>query len=148
MSHCAAGLAFMNHHPPPTVAAVVCDLLFGTRIGSTARALGIDARIVRDLARLREELERSRTRLVLVDLELPEEQAMGAITAAAGHASRPKVVAFVSHVHEQLAKKAKDAGADEVLPRSRFSYRLPTLLATLVTPTDERSEGTSRSDRE
>lgn len=133
----------MSHDPPPSVVAVVCDLLFGTKIGSTARALGIEARILRDPALLRDELERSRPRMVLVDLELAEAEALAAIAMAVGHTIRPRVVAFVSHVHEHLAKKAKEAGADEVMPRSRFSYQLPNLLATYVTPTKARSEGTS-----
>jgi DNA-binding NarL/FixJ family response regulator len=39
-----------------------------------------------------------------------------------------RVLGFLSHVQLELAEHAKAAGADEVMPRSRFSAHLPEIL--------------------
>jgi hypothetical protein len=44
------------------------------------------------------------------------------------------VVAYVSHVNQDLADAARLAGADEVLPRSRFVQVLPDLLSAAAPP--------------
>jgi len=60
----------------------------------------------------------------------------GVDAVAAGNAltPRPYVVTFVSHVDQDLAKQAADAGADQVMPRSRFTAELPQILQTHCTP--------------
>jgi hypothetical protein len=59
-------------------------------------------------------------RLVLLDAGRP-----GALDAVALVAA--PVIAFGSHVDEQLLAAARRAGCAEVLPRSRFFRRLPEL---------------------
>jgi hypothetical protein len=39
-----------------------------------------------------------------------------------------KVIGFLSHVQTSLAERAKSAGFDEVMPRSKFSANLPEIL--------------------
>ena len=46
---------------------------------------------------------------------------------------RPPMIAFDSHVNTARIQAARDAGCDEVLPRSRFSAELPELLKRLGT---------------
>ena len=76
---------------------------------------------------------RSRVSLLIVDLNSAGDDAVDAVRAAVSHPSRPRVVAFVSHVDVDLADRARSAGADEVMPRSRFSQTLPQLLADHAT---------------
>jgi hypothetical protein len=58
--------------------------------------------------------------------------AFEAIRAAKAHPG-VRVLAFVSHVDTDLADLAVKAGADEVLPRSRFAAQLPALLVQSTT---------------
>ena len=112
-----------NEH---TVVAFLHDMIFESKIGSTARSLGVGLMVVRSAGDLPGELERTRPALLIVDLASPG--ALEAIKTAAGHAARPRVIAYVSHVDEELAKSGLDVGADEVMPRSRFANELPRLL--------------------
>jgi len=120
------------------VVAFLNDLIFETKIRSTAQALGIETlvlrlegTVVRSLAALAAELDRVRPSLLIVDLNTA---GVDAVAAGNLHMPRPYVVAFVSHVDQDLAKQAAEAGADQVLPRSRFTIELPRILQTHCTP--------------
>ena len=116
------------------VVALLNDLIFETKIRSTAQALGIQVAVVRSVGALSEELERVQPRLLLVDLNTPGPDAVQVVATAHAHPTHPYVVAYVSHVEQDLARQAKDAGADQVMPRSRFNAELPQLLLTHCTP--------------
>lgn len=113
------------------VVAVLGDLIFETKIRSTAQELGIETIIVHSLSDLDIELNRVCPSLLLVDLNTA---GVEPVTAGNVHTPRPFVVAYVSHVDQELAKQAAEAGADQVLPRSRFSAELPRILQTHCTP--------------
>jgi DNA-binding NarL/FixJ family response regulator len=110
------------------VAAVLDDLIFATKIRSTAAALGMDVGVVRTAEELTALLNQTKAAAVLVDLNMSGGQAIPAIRAALAHRPRPEVTAFVSHVDRDLANQAREAGADRVLPRSRFTADLPSIL--------------------
>ena len=113
------------------VVAVLNDLIFETKIRSTAQALGIENTVVRSLAAFDAELDRIRPSLLIIDLNTA---GVDAVAAGNTHTPRPYVVAFVSHVDQDLAKQATEAGADQVMPRSRFTAELPRILQTHCTP--------------
>jgi hypothetical protein len=104
------------------ILALVRDLIFSTKITTTARAAGIEVQIVRDPGKLAGQAGR----LLLVDLNLA-----GAIEAAAlwRTTGNAPVVGFVSHVDAETAASARSAGIDRVMARSRFVEMLPELLA-------------------
>ena len=105
---------------PLPILVLVRNLIFSTRISTTARAAGIEIKLIRDPAKLAGQIGR----LLLVDLNLP-----GAIEAAAAwRTNDAQVVGFVSHVDADTAAKARAAGIDRVLARSRFVETLPELL--------------------
>lgn len=106
-----------------TIVALVRDLMFSSRILATARAMGVEARVLRDPAQLQSE---EAVRLLL-DLHQP-----GAIEAAsAWRAAAPGrlAIGFFSHVDADTAARARAAGIDVALPRSAFVQRLESLLA-------------------
>ena len=107
----------------PAVIALVRDLIFASKITATAAAAGICVRLVRDPAMLGTD---AAPRLI-VDLNLA-----GAIEAAQvwKHDAGGEVVGFVSHVDTATIDRARAAGIDRVLARSRFVELLPELLAT------------------
>jgi CheY-like chemotaxis protein len=130
------------------VVAVICtDLIFSTKILSTAASLGVQARPVRSLQMLSEVLHSGDVQTVLIDLDADGVDAVEAIqrcgseaAAAAAMSNRsanadgarptpPRIIAFVSHIRADLAAAARRAGADEVLARSAFVSRLPGILA-------------------
>ena len=104
------------------IRAIVRDLLFSSRITATARAANVPLSVVRNPA----ELPPTPARRLLVDLNLP-----GALEAAAEwkRLTACPVTGFVSHVDTDTISRARAAGLDQVLPRSRFVEILPDLLA-------------------
>lgn len=105
------------------VLSLVRDLLFSTKIASTARALDVPCTTVRDPAQL---ATAPAAPLLLVDLNLA-----GAIDAASAyHGAHPdaQVVCYVSHVDAETISRARAAGLTRILARSAFVDALPQLL--------------------
>lgn len=113
----------------PSAIAVIRDLLFSSRITGAGRAAGIPVAIAPTTEALNEKLAAGPVYLVMVDMSLPLDIATGAIAIASRHTSRPRVVAFFSHVDTRLRDAAIEAGATDVMPRSRFVLELPALLS-------------------
>lgn len=114
------------------------DLIFATKIHSTAEALGLVCRPARDATALTNRLNRvddgkanDTVTGVVVDLTIGDE-AMKLIELAKGHESAPEVVAFAPHVEVQRLAEAERCGADRVMPRGAFSAQLPDLLCGLA----------------
>ena len=107
--------------PDAPVIVLVRDLMFSSRISATARSAGTPVTLLRDPAAL---AGIAGGRLI-VDLNQP-----GALDAAIAwkEASGGDVIGFVSHVDADTIARAKAAGIDEVMPRSRFVTVLPDLL--------------------
>ena len=106
---------------PVPVLVLVRDLLFASRITATARAVGVAVKMLRDADQLPPEAGAR----AIVDLN----QA-GAIEAAVEWKRRQggAVIGFVAHVDADTIRRARDAGIDHVLPRSRFVADLESLL--------------------
>lgn len=105
---------------PASVLLLCRDLMFLSKVTASARAAGVAVQVVRDPS----VLPALGTRL-LVDLNQD-----GALEAAASWkaATGGAVIGFVSHVDTATIDRAKQAGLDQVLPRSRFTAELARLL--------------------
>lgn len=112
------------------VVAVLADMIFETKICSTANTLGAPAIVVRSTDALDAAISRTGASLVLVDLNTAGDSAIDLVKAAMAHPSELHVVAFASHVNADLLEKAEQAGAHSVMPRSQFSAELPNLITT------------------
>jgi len=101
--------------------ALVTDLMFGSRISAEAKAAGAQVQILRKP----EQLAAAEGDLLLADLNLN-----GAVEAAARWQQKEgrRVIGFVSHVDSATIAAARDAGLQEIMPRSRFIQILPELL--------------------
>jgi len=111
----------MSEQTPPAGVLLLCrDLMFLSKVTATAKAAGVAVQVVRDPATL----PPAGTRL-LVDLNQE-----GAVDAAARWRAETggRVVGFVSHVDTETIGRARGAGLDQVLPRSRFTAELESLL--------------------
>jgi hypothetical protein len=111
----------MTETEPTPVLALVRDLMFSSKIAATARAEGVAVKIIREAAKLASE----GGTCLLVDLNQD-----GAIPAASEWKSRTggAVIGFVSHVDAETIARAREAGFDQVLARSRFVEQLAALL--------------------
>lgn len=126
--------------PPADLIAVVSDLIFGARIRSTADCLGLRACLVGSIASLRSILEHHRPSLILADLNAPDELGLQAILLAKSIQPETRLIGFVSHVDATRAEQGSAAGADEVMPRSRFHHQLPSLLRRYCLRDDGQSD--------
>lgn len=104
------------------------DIFFQSKITETARRLGVPLRMVSSAAAFREEISRSIPSLAIVDLNL---RAAPLEAVREVHAVHPdlRIIGYLSHVQTELAAEARKAGCSEVMPRSKFTQELATLLA-------------------
>ena len=114
------------------VAVFVTDLIFSTKITSTAQSLGVGVQVVRSVERLATHLADGDLALLIVDLAVAGESPLNAIRLARQAVKPPRVVCYVSHVDTDRAAQARAAGADEVMPRSAFTKALPALLREIT----------------
>jgi hypothetical protein len=116
-----AGFTLPDMTDAPAPILLLCrDLMFVSKVTATARALGVAVQVIRDVAPLPQQGGR-----LLVDLNQP-----GAVEAASAWktATAGQVVGFVSHIDTETIDKARSAGLDQVLPRSRFTATLEQIL--------------------
>ena len=110
-----------------TSALVLCDdLLFVSRITTTARAAGANVLVVRTVAELESLAEHHSPRCVILDLSnatLHLEACLAMLRRMCN--PLPRVIAFGSHVDAATLRAAREAGCDLVLPRSKFVEDLP-----------------------
>jgi len=113
------------------------DLMFASRITAAARQLGSRCDVAPSLNRALELLAAPRPatdplRLLIVDLEAPALD-LPTLVAATNERHIP-IVAYASHVREQLLAAATQLGCTEVHPRSRFNAQLDSILAKFLSP--------------
>jgi len=116
------------------VVALVDDLFFQAKMLETARQVGVELKTVATADALLRETQQRSPALVIVDLNASG----GALEAierlrASGPSTGLRVIAFLSHVQTELAERALAAGL-EVMPRSKFSRELATILSQAKSP--------------
>ena len=105
------------------IAALVDDLFFSSKISATAKQTGAQIVFCRSAETVPVDAGR-----ICVDLNATTFDPVAEIAKLNEGHSAP-IVAYLSHVQVDLKKRAEEAGATEVLPRSAFVQRLPELLS-------------------
>jgi DNA-binding NarL/FixJ family response regulator len=108
------------------VVALMDDIFFQMKVAETAKHLGIEFKVATNTDALLSLLE-PRPQLVIVDLNA-RSQPIDAIVKLRAASKDIRVVAFLSHVQRDLAEQARNAGCDEVMPRSSFTQNLAEIL--------------------
>jgi DNA-binding NtrC family response regulator len=110
------------------VVALVDDLFFQMKLIETAKQLGVELRTCTTADALANEVGARAPKLVVVDLNA-RSNPLEAIQRV--HASGPEIplIGFLSHVQVDLAAQARAAGCADVMPRSKFTQNLATILA-------------------
>ena len=109
------------------VVALMDDIFFQMKVAETAKHLGIEFKVASNTDALLSLLE-PRPQLVIVDLNA-RSQPIDAIVRLRAASKDIRVVAFLSHVQRELAEQARNAGCDEVMPRSSFTQNLAEILS-------------------
>lgn len=115
------------------VLALVDDLFFQAKLLETAKHVGVELRCVATAAALLHEARRAAPALVVIDLN-----ARGGAIEAVEQIQRDNplpVIGFFSHVQTELAERARQAGCNEVMPRSKFTQDLAAILSRAKAPT-------------
>jgi len=112
------------------------DLIFTSRVVGTGRDLGLPIRSARTADAVLALARQQPPTCVIVDLSNPGLRIADLIAGLDALPSRPRIVAYGSHVDTATLRAAREAGCDVVLPRSKFVEELPTALpAWLAAPT-------------
>jgi DNA-binding NarL/FixJ family response regulator len=111
------------------VIAMVGDIFFGAKISAAAKQVGVALEYAGNEAVLMEKAK-SNPSLIIFDLNQTSSQPLDLIAKLKSDAALKEipVVGFLSHVQTDLAAAAKQAGCDQVMPRSAFSANLPEIL--------------------
>ena len=113
------------------ILAAVDDLLFSSKIRATAKQVGADVQFARTPEEILEQARRNHPSLIIFDLNSAKTDPVNTIAAlkADPETGSTRTIGFASHVHVDLINAARQAGADEVLPRSAFAGRLADILS-------------------
>lgn len=113
------------------VLALVDDLMFASKIKTTATQIGVTVTFARSSDAALTAMRANAPALVILDLNNPRTDPLGTVAAMkldAALASIP-TLGYASHVQVDVINAARAAGVDEVLARSAFTTQLADLLA-------------------
>jgi PleD family two-component response regulator len=112
------------------ILAVLDDLMFTSKIKSAAAHAGATLTFARSSDAALVEMRKHPPALVIFDLNNPRTDPIGTVGAMKKDASLASIptLGFVSHVDTNTIEAARQAGIDEVLPRSAFTARLGEIL--------------------
>jgi PleD family two-component response regulator len=112
------------------ILAVLDDLMFSSKIKTTANQLGVPVAFARSAESALTEMRKSAPSLVIFDLNNPRTNPLGIVAAMKQDAALAAIptVGYASHVQVDVINAARQAGVDEVLPRSAFTTQLADIL--------------------
>jgi CheY-like chemotaxis protein len=115
------------------VLALTADLLFGSRLKASLESAGHDVRLVPDEAQLRAALDSGETPAVLlVDLTDADLDGAAIFAALAPRLAATRSLAYYAHVEPAARERARAAGIEMVVPRSRIAREGVELVARLT----------------
>ena len=112
------------------ILAAVDDLLFRSKIRTTAKQAGVDLVLARTPAEILEQSRTLKPSLVIFDLNSDKSEPIETITTMKNdpELASLRTLGFVSHVHTGLIEAARTAGIDDVMARSAFAGNLAQIL--------------------
>jgi|SRR5580704_1484253 DNA-binding NarL/FixJ family response regulator len=110
------------------VIVLIEDLFFQAKLFETAKLTGITLETSATGEQLLKAAAASPAALVIVDLNA-RQGALEAVEQICKWPGNPRrVIAFLSHVQTELAEKARAAGCQDIMPRSKFTQNLAAIL--------------------
>ena len=118
------------------VLAVVDDLMFSSRISTSAKAAGVAVRFTRSLEAVLTAAREKAPALIILDLNSARTAPLEIVAALKSDPALATIptLGVVSHVDTATIEAARQAGVARVLARSAFVAQLPHLLGDLGEP--------------
>jgi PleD family two-component response regulator len=112
------------------ILAVLDDLMFSSKIKTTASQLGVGVAFARSAEAALGEMRRSAPSLVILDLNNPRTDPLGIVSSMKQDPALAGIptVGYASHVQVDVINAARQAGVGEVMARSAFTQQLPDIL--------------------
>jgi CheY-like chemotaxis protein len=112
------------------ILAIVDDLMFTSKIRTTAGQLGVPVTFARSRDAALTGMRSTLPRLVILDLNSRGADPLGTLAAMRDDPALAGIptIGFVSHVQADLIDAARQAGIGEVMARSAFTARLPEII--------------------
>jgi PleD family two-component response regulator len=112
------------------ILAVLDDLMFTSRIKTTASQLGVSVVFARSADGALAEMRKAPPSLVILDLNNARTDPLGIVAAMRQEAALASIptVGYVSHVQTDVINAARQAGVGEVMARSAFTQQLAEIL--------------------
>jgi DNA-binding NarL/FixJ family response regulator len=108
---------------------LIDDLFFQAKLFETAKQTGTTLETVASGDLLVKAAALSPTALIIVDLNARQGALEAVEKLGANAPGNPRrMIAFLSHVQTDLAQRARAAGCQEVMPRSKFTENLAAIL--------------------
>jgi len=114
------------------VAALIPDLMFGSRVRAMIEGAGHDLELCSSVAEVRRRVPGSD--LLIVDLTDQADERIEQVASlrATGELGPGAILAFYSHVESEVRARALAAGFDQVVPRSRMAREGEALVAGML----------------
>jgi CheY-like chemotaxis protein len=115
------------------VAALIPDLLFGSKVQSALEAAGHEVDLITGPVEAWDEV--GGIDVLVVDLTTDDVNAIELVEtlATGGELHGVRTLGFFAHVHPEVRDRALAAGFDQVVPRSRMAREGPELVRGLTT---------------
>jgi DNA-binding NarL/FixJ family response regulator len=112
------------------ILVAVDDMLFSSKIRTTAKQAGVEIAFARTPADIIGQARALKPALVIFDLNSAKADPIATVGAlkADVELARIPTLGFVSHVHTAIIEAARQAGIDEVMARSAFAGQLAEIL--------------------
>ncbi|MGH9681325.1 MAG: hypothetical protein ACRD4Y_15365 [Candidatus Acidiferrales bacterium] len=109
---------------------LIDDMFFQAKLHETAKLTGVTLELVSTGEQLVKSAAANPSALVIVDLNARQGalDAVERLGKSGGQDNPPRMIAFLSHVQTDLAERARTAGCQEVMPRSKFTQNLAAIL--------------------
>jgi PleD family two-component response regulator len=112
------------------ILAVLDDLMFSSKIKTTARQLGVEVAFARSTDAALAEMHKAAPSLVILDLNNARTNPLAIVAAMKQDPALASVptVGYASHVQTEVINAARQAGVGDVMARSAFAQQLPEIL--------------------
>jgi CheY-like chemotaxis protein len=112
------------------ILAVLDDLMFSSKIKTTAGQLGVTVTFARSADAAIAEMRKTAPSLVILDLNNTRTNPLGIVASMREDPALASIptVGYASHVQTDVINAARQAGVGEVLARSAFTIQLADIL--------------------
>jgi len=113
------------------IIAVLDDLMFTSKIKTTAGQLGVAVTFARSADAALSEMRKNAPSLVILDLNNARTNPLGIVASMKQDPALASIptIGYASHVQTDVINAARHAGVGEVMPRSAFTQQLPEILS-------------------